>query len=51
MEALENGAADNRSCKKKYSRLNRYRLKRLSINAKYQVDGVVIAVSWMTPIV
>ena len=31
MEALENGAADNRSCKEKYSALTRYRLRRLSI--------------------
>ena len=50
MEALENGAADNRSCKDKYSALTRYRLRRLSINENHQVDGVVVEVSWMTPI-
>ncbi len=31
MEALEKGAADNRSCNEKYSALTRYRLRRLSI--------------------
>ena len=35
MEALEIGAADNRSCKKKYSALTRYRLRRLSINERH----------------
>ena len=31
VEALEKSAADNRSCKEKYSALTRYRLRRLSI--------------------
>ena len=35
MKALENGAADNRSCKEKYSELTRYRLRRLSINERH----------------
>ena len=52
MEALENGTADNRSYnKEKYSALTRYRLRRLSINKKHQVDGAVVKVSWTTPIV
>ena len=51
MEALENSAADNRSCNEKYSVLTRYWLRRLSINEKHQVNGVVVEISWMTPIV
>ncbi len=33
----------------KYSALTKYRLRRL--NEKHHVDGVVVEVSWMTPIV
>ena len=51
MMAIENGAVDNRSCKEKYSVLTRYRLRRLSINEKHHIDGVVVEVSWMAPIV
>jgi hypothetical protein len=36
MEALEKGAADNRSCKEKYSALTRYRLRRMSIKEMHQ---------------
>ena len=50
MEALENGAADNRSCNKEHSALTRYRLRLLLINEKHHIDGVVVEVSWMTPI-
>ena len=51
MEALENNAADNRSCNEKYSALTRKGLRRLSISQKHHLDGVVVEVSWMTPIV